>query len=256
MEDISKDEKATQLAQVASETKAQALTLLVRSPHEYQLVSGFLSQIKTKFNEIEGHRKHLKEPFIEGGRRVDEFFRAILQLLKDAETSVKQKLIGYETEQKRVAAEEQRKLEEKARKEREALEAKAKAEREKADAEAREIQRQADEAREAGNLAESVKLRNQADKIVEKSEIKAEAFQSKAEQVIVPKVEAYIPPVVGQSSRTVWKARVMDAKIVPDDYKVVNLSMLDKFAQATKGKVQIPGIEFYAEQVMSARASR
>ena len=254
MDDIAKDQKAAALVQVANETKAQALTLLVRSPHEYEQVSGFLSQIKTKFNEIEGHRKHLKEPFIEGGKRVDEFFRAPLQFLKDAETAAKQKLIGYETEQRRVAAEEQRKLEEEARKKREALEAKARAEREKADAEAREIQRKADEARAAGDLAESVRLRNQADKIVEKSEAKAEAIQSKADQVVAPKVEAYIPPVVGQSSRTAWKARVLDAKAVPDDYKVVDIAMLDKFAQATKGKVAVPGVEFYPEQVMSARA--
>ena len=254
LEDISQDAKATALVQVASETKAQALTLLVRSPHEYQQVSGFLSQIKSKFNEIEGHRKHLKEPFIEGGRRVDEFFRAPLQFLKDAETVAKQKLIGYETEQRRVAAEEQRKLDEKARKEREALEAKARAEREKADAEAREIQRRADEARAAGDLAEAVRLRNQADKIVEKSEAKVEAIQSKAEQVVAPKVEAYIPPVVGQFSKTVWKARVLDAKAVPDEYKVVDIAMLDKFAQATKGKVAVPGVEFYPEQIMSARA--
>ena len=254
MDDIAKDTKAQALVQVASETKAQALALLVRSPHEYQNVSIFLSQIKSKFNEIEGHRKHLKEPFIEGGKRIDEFFRAPLQFLKDAETTAKQKLIGYETEQHRIAAEEQRKLEEKARKEREALEAKARAEREKADAEAREIQRKADEARAAGDLAESVRLRNQADKVVEKSEAKAEAFQSKAEQVVAPKVEAYIPPVVGQSSRTVWKARVVDAFLVPREYLMVNEKVLDQVANATKGKVPIPGVQFYAEQIMSARA--
>ena len=254
LEDISKDEKAIALVQVASETRQQALALLVRSPHEYEQVSGFLSQVKAKANEIEGHRKYLKEPFIEGGRRVDEFFKPPLQFLKDAEKAAKDKLLGYESEQRRIAAEEQRRLEEKARKEREALEAKARVERERADAEAREIQHKADEARAAGDLAESVRLRNQADKIVEKSEAKAEAIQNKASAVVAPKVEAYIPPVVGQSSRTVWKSRVVDAKLVPDEYKVVDIAMLDKLAQATKGKVPVPGVEFYGEQIMSARA--
>ena len=254
LEDISQDAKATQLVQVANETKAQALTLLVRSPHEYEQVSGFLSQIKTKFNEIEGHRKHLKEPFIDGGRRVDEFFRAPLQFLKEAEQAAKTKLLNYEAEQRRIAAEEQRKLDEKARKEREALEAKARAERVKADDEARELARKADEARIVGDLAESVRLRNQADKIVEKSEIKAQTIESKAEQVVAQRVEAYIPPVVGQSSRTVWKARVVDKVAMPEEYKIADIAMLDKFAQATKGKVAVPGVQFYADQVMSARA--
>ena len=254
IEDINQDAKATALVQVASETKAQALALLVRSPHEYEQVSAFLSIVKGKHKEIEGYRVYLKEDFLSGCRKIDDFFRPPLLFLKEAEQTAKDKLTAYETEQRRVAAEEQRKLEEEARKKREALEAKARAEREKADAEAREIQRKADEARAAGDLAESVRLRNQADKVVEKSEAKAEAFQSKAEQVVAPKVEAYIPPVVGQFSKTVWKARVLDAKAVPDDYKVVDIAMLDKFAQATKGKVTVPGVEFYPEQVMSARA--
>ena len=255
IEDISQDAKATALVQAANETKVQALTLLVRSPHEYEQVSGFLSQVKAKTNEIEGHRKYLKEPFLEGGRRVDEFFRAPLQFLKEAEHAAKSRLLNYEAEQRRIAAEEQRRLEEEARKKREAFEAKARKEREDADAVAGEMQRKADEARAAGDLAESVRLRNQADKVVEKSEAKAEAIQSKAEQVVAPKVEAYIPPVVGQFSKTVWKARVLDQKAVPEEYKVVDVAMLDKLAQATKGKVPVAGVEFYSEQIMSARAS-
>ena len=255
IEDISQDAKATALVQAANETKVQALTLLVRSPHEYEQVSGFLSQVKAKTNEIEGHLKYLKEPFLEGGRRVDEFFRAPLQFLKEAEHAAKSRLLNYEAEQRRIAAEEQRRLEEEARKKREAFEAKARKEREDADAVAGEMQRKADEARAAGDLAESVRLRNQADKVVEKSEAKAEAIQSKAEQVVAPKVEAYIPPVVGQFSKTVWKARVLDQKAVPEEYKVVDVAMLDKLAQATKGKVPVAGVEFYSEQIMSARAS-
>lgn len=252
--EIEKDQKAAALALAASEAPTQAMNLLVRSPFEYEQVSAFVSQIKARFNEIEGHRKHLKEPFIEGGRRVDEFFRAPLQFLKEAETTAKQKLLGYESEQRRIAAEEQRKLEEKAQKAREALEAKAKAEREKADAEAAEIKRKADAAREAGDLATAATLRHQANKIVEKSEVKAVAALDKAAQIVAPKVEAYIPPVVGQSSRTVWKARVVDAFLVPREYLMVNEKVLDQVANATKGKVPIPGVEFYAEQIMSSRA--
>lgn len=254
LEDISQDAKATALVQVASETKAQALALLVRSPHEYEQVSAFLSVVKGKHKEIEGYRVYLKEDFLSGCRKIDDFFRPPLLFLKEAEQTAKDKLTAYETEQHRVAAEEQRKLEEEARKKREALEAKARAEREKADAEAREIQRKAAEARAAGDLAESVKLLNTANRIIEKSEVKAEAIQSKASAVVAPKVEAYIPPVVGQSSRTVWKARVVDASKVPREYLVVNEKMLDTVANETKGKVPISGVEFYAEQVMSARA--
>src|SRR3990167_5218521 len=164
------DEKATQLARFASDTKIHALAMIVRTPREYEQVSAFLSQIKGKQKEIDGHRAYLKEPFLLGCRRVDEFFRAPLQFLKEAETEAKKKLLGYESEQKQIAAEEQRKLEEKARKEREALEAKARTAREKADREAAELRHKAEEARADNDIAASVLLASQANKIEEKSE--------------------------------------------------------------------------------------
>lgn len=250
------DEKATQLVRAASEAKQQALSLLVRSPREYEQVSEFVSQVKAKQKEIDGYRTYLKEPYLEGGRRVDAFFKPPLEFLKEAETAAKTKLLGYQEEQRRVAAEEQRRLDDKARKEREALEAKAKQERERVDAEAAEIRRKADAARDSGDLAQAVTMQNQATKLVEKSEIKAEALLSKASAVVAQKVHAYIPPVVGQSSRTIWKARVVDAALVPREYLVVNDKMLDQVAGATKGALKVPGVEFFSDQIMSARAAR
>lgn len=253
--DPNTDEKATQLVVAANEVKTRALATQVRTPYEYEQVSEFRKTVKAKFNEIEGHRTYLKQPYLEGGRRIDEFFKPALAALKEAEDLAKNRLLGYEAEQRRIAAEEQRRLEEKARKEREALEAKARAEREKADREAAELKRKEDEARAAGDLAQAVQLRHQANKIVEKSEIKAEAIQSKAAQVVVPKVEAYIPPVQGQYSKTVWRARVVDKKLVPEEYKIVDQAMLDKMAQATKGQVPIAGVEFFSEQRMAGRSA-
>src|SRR3990172_1579658 len=87
--DPTTDEKATHLAQVANETKTQALTLLVRTPREFEQVSEFRKNVKAKFNEIEGYRVHLKEPFLEGTRRIDAFFKAPLTALKEAEDAAK-----------------------------------------------------------------------------------------------------------------------------------------------------------------------
>lgn len=251
--DPTTDEKSAHLVVVANEARTQSLALQVRTPREFEQVSEFRKNIKAKFKEIEEHRTYLKAPYLEGGRRIDEFFKPALTALKNAEDSAKDKLIAYETEQKRIAAEEQRKLEEKARKEREALEAKARSEREEADRKAAELKRQADEARKNNDLAQAVRLNNQADKVIEKSDAKAQNIQSKAEQIVAPKVEAYIPPVKGQFTKTVWKAKVNDKKSVPEEYKIVDQSMLDKMAQATKGQVPIPGVEFYSDQVMVGR---
>lgn len=63
-----------------------------------------------------------------------------------------------------------------------------------------------------------------------------------------------MPVVQGISTRTLWRARVIDAKLVPDEYKIVNDKMLQDIAKATKGKVAVPGVEFYSEQILAQRA--
>ena len=100
--DPTTDEKATHLVQVATETRQQALALQVRTPREYEQVSEFRKTVKAKFNEIEGYRTYLKEPYLEGGRRVDEFFKPPLQALKEAEDKAR----AEREEADRIAAEE------------------------------------------------------------------------------------------------------------------------------------------------------
>lgn len=248
------DEKALALAEEAMHFKTKAMAVLVRSPREYELAAADLKNIKAKYNELESRRVFLKEPVLEQGRRIDGFFKAPLQFLKDAEAAIKCAMLGYQEEERRLAAEEQRKQEEAARQAREAMEAKARAEREEADRIAAEMKRKAQEARERGDLASAATLRHEADQMVEASEEKAVAILDQAQLVVAPKVVAEVPVVQGVSTRTIWRARVVNAKLVPDEYKVVNEKMLQDFAKATKGNVSLPGVEFYPEQMLAQRA--
>lgn len=248
------DDKAQALAVEAQSIKTRAVSVLVRSPHEYELAAGERAAIKAKHREIEARRVHLKAPALEQCRRIDEFFREPLQFLKDAETAYGRAMLSYQDEERRAATEEQRKRDEEARQQREALEAKARAERAAADREAAELRRKEEAARKAGDLAAAVTLRSQSERLVEESEERAIEIESKAETVVAERIVAEVPVVQGVSTRTIWRARVVNAKLVPDEYKVVNDKMLQDTARATKGKVQIPGVEFYAEQKLAQRA--
>lgn len=247
------DDKAQALAVEAQSIKTRAVSVLVRSPHEYELAAGERAAIKAKHKEIEARRVHLKAPALEQCRRIDEFFREPLQFLKDAENAYGRAMLAYQNEERRAAAEEQRKRDEEARQQREALEAKAKAEREAADREAAELRKKEEAARKAGDLAAAVILRNQSERLVEESEERAIEIEYKAETVVAERIVAEVPVVQGVSTRTIWRARVLNAKLVPDEYKVVNEKMLQDFARATKGKVALPGVEFYAEQALAQR---
>ena len=250
--DIKWDKKATELVTMAAETKERALVLQVRSPHEFEQVSAFRRDVKGKYQEIERHRVYLKAPHLEGCRRIDEFFKAPLTALKGAEDNAKKVLLGYEAEQRRAAAKEQQKIDAEARRKREAFEAKARDEREKADAKLAEAKLEEEAARKAGDIAAAVKLRHHANVAAQKSEVKAQTADSNASLVNAIEVKPYVPPVVGQHTRTKWKGKVTNIAVVPKEFMImkVNQKAIDAFAQATKGEGVIPGVEIYSEQTM------
>lgn len=75
-----------------------------------------------------------------------------------------------------------------------------------------------------------------------------------AEAVIAPIVQVVeAEKVKGSSTKEVWKARVVDVSIVPREYMIVNQKALDAFAKATKGAINIKGVEFYSESSLNIR---
>lgn len=66
------------------------------------------------------------------------------------------------------------------------------------------------------------------------------------------------PAVIRTESGTVsgrdnWKARVLDFKLLPDEYKLPNEQMLNALARSTKGTRPIPGVEFYNDRTVTVR---
>jgi len=73
---------------------------------------------------------------------------------------------------------------------------------------------------------------------------------------------AQVPPPVPERTRTDlgtlggranWKARIVDFKLLPDEYKLPNEALLNSFARSTKGTRPIPGVEFYDDHVVTMR---
>jgi hypothetical protein len=67
-----------------------------------------------------------------------------------------------------------------------------------------------------------------------------------------------VQPTGGVSVRTTWKARVTDPKKVPayfDGYELreINMTALNGLARQYEGGLDIPGVEFYRDSVMSVR---
>lgn len=186
-----------------------ASSLVIDSREGYEAAGEELQSLRDRYRAIEAQRVHLKEPFLEGGRRIDAFFRVPLDRLKEAGESVSRSMLKFDqAEQERIRKQReeaeaqerarqqelQRQQQELDRKEREAREAREKAEREaqaekdrverEAQAERERIEAQAraerEEAERAGNAAAA-----------EEAEKKAAAARAEAdERARLAKVEA------------------------------------------------------------------
>uniref|UniRef100_A0A6M3Y097 Uncharacterized protein n=1 Tax=viral metagenome TaxID=1070528 RepID=A0A6M3Y097_9ZZZZ len=198
--------------------------LVITSQTEYESTATFLQLIKgqqKKVGEIfdpiivKAHQAH-KEAITQRDK--------YLNPLKDAEKKIKLLMVGYTDEQERLARIEQLRLQKiadaEAEKERKKLEARI----ERAEASGKE------------DKAEELTLQK-------------EMIQPISVPVIAPNIEN----PKGISYRDDYSVEIIDFKLLPDTYKLPNMSALDKIAQATKGAVQIPGVKINVKKILSSR---
>lgn len=161
--------EVVQATRVATSAFSSAQGLVIDSPVAYQAAASDLADLRARWKAIEAQRVHLKEPYLEGGRRIDAFFKVPLDKLQEAAELVKSRMLVFQrAEDERVERERQEQLareraerEELERQQREAAEreraARAEAERiereaqERADAERRQREAEAEAARKAGD---------------------------------------------------------------------------------------------------------
>lgn len=145
--------------------------------------------------------------------------------LKRAEKTIKEKIARFLTDKEN----ERRRLQYEA-------EAKARSEEER---KRKELEDKARIAEEAGKAA------------------KAEELRAKAETVQV--VAKFVAPIAtktkGVSMIDYWEIEVTDKSLVPEEYKIVDISMVNKVANATKGALPIPGCAIHKRQRISSRAA-
>lgn len=174
---------------------------------EYAQGDQNLRQLKEIKKQLDEKRKWLNEPAQEGIRRVNDFFRDPIERLDAACKIQDANLVQFRAEQKRKAAEEERRQREIVAREQARLEAEAAKARAEADAKAADLRRRAEEAAVAGKAGQAAKLQSQADAKIESGYNTAAALQTTAESIPAPQVEASIPKIAGSHGRKSYKAR-------------------------------------------------
>jgi DNA repair exonuclease SbcCD ATPase subunit len=198
------------------------------------------------------HRK--LDPFVDSAKKNLQVARDELnRWIEPAEAidgAVAQKVKDFERREREAAEAEQRRINEQRRIEAQRLADEERKERERIAAEERKAkEKELEAARKAGeiNKREAEKMKKEAAAEEQRERIRAaEEARIAAANVQEAKVAPNIPTVAGVPSRRVYKARVIDASKVPDQYWVIDQQALDAEARRVKQVGQfILGVEFY-----------
>lgn len=214
--------KAEQYRQDSALMLKESGEIIIKDQPHYEEAAGLLQLIKGKAKELEVIRKGITQPLDQAKKAVMDLFRVPQSNYVMAERKLKTAMISYTEEQERIRREEEDRL----RKETEAKEAKEK----------EKLLKKAEKAEEKGNTEKAEELREQAEDVT----------------IIAPKLASTTEQPNGISYKEKWTAEVVDFKALPDEYKISNMPMLNKMAQATKGVVPIPGVKFHCEKVVAS----
>lgn len=168
--------------------------------------------------EIATVKKNIKACFAEPKKKAQEAHKAICTL----ENELVAKASGPETairqEMERWYAAEQKRI-------------------------AAERERQRQEAEQAARLAAEAEAAGDTET----------AMEAVALAAITESTVTAAPKAAGVTMRKVWEAVVTDKSKVPLEYMEVNMSALNAIAKATKGSINIPGVEFVEKLASSVR---
>jgi hypothetical protein len=224
----------------------RSTSLVIQTEDDYNTAGIDLKEIKLKYKQIDDLRKSLTKPIDETKKRIMDIFSKPLTALEGAEAAIKNAMIRWQQEQERIRqAEEarlreiQRQAEEKARKE----------------AEAKRIEEQrlcklAEEAIEKGDAKKAEAIIAQAETVSAQADAAEQTKNTLANST--PVVESTVSKISGIGTRKIWKYRIIDETKIPRQYLIVNEKLIGQIARTTQGKVEIEGVEFYAEDSISA----
>ena len=204
------DKAQTEALARQEETKAQELLTLanaaeVANQEQNEAGAAFLKTIKGFFANNETARKSLVTPLNNHVKWINGQFKPSNDVALRAEKIMKEKLAVYEVKRRQIAAQEEARLRDAADKQREK------------------------------DLAAAQKLADAG------KHQQAEAKRDKAEMAPTPAVMAP-PPIRGLSFSEEIAIEIVDSKLVPFEYWLIDRAKVLAYAKATNGEVEIPGV--------------
>ena len=196
--------------------------LTITNDAEYERGGDILKDIKARIKAVKDYWKAPKAAAQAAHKTLVDREKQMLKPLEDAEGTVKKTMLAYTTEQQRR-------------------------------------QREAEEAARKAQQEEQARLAALAAEAEQQGDADGAAFMREMSEAVEAEPVQPTAAPRGVSVRTTWKARVTDPKLVPayfDGYELreINMTALNGLARQYEGGLDIPGVEFYKDSVMSVRA--
>lgn len=228
--------EAKEQGQVAEVMLNQAQAYVIANNEQAAYCADKLGEIKKKMKDLEASRVEITKPIDDAKKRVMDLFRSPADYLAKAESAYKSAISAWQTQ------------------ERQRIEALRIEQQKVADRLAEDARREA--AAAAAELAQAQTLGD--DEAIHQAQTIANAARVNAEIV------AHLAPVVieapvklaGVSSRETWSFEITNEQLIPRDFLMVDDKKLSAYVKAFKAQTNVAGVRAYAEQTISARASK
>ncbi len=233
----------TQLDAQAQAAMATVESIDIDSQSMMEIAAEELLSIKSQGKKLEEARKFHVGPLNSEVKYINDWFREAIDTLEQAESTLKRKMIAFQTEQEKQLREKQAKIEAEQRKERARI---------AAENEQREL---------AARALAATQPEEEA-----KTTLAAAAEQNAASEtvalVMTPPAINLPPKIAGISTKGTYKGRVIDKlaliRFIANNPQYENLVIsndpaINQIAKAQRGACQIDGIEVYEDKVLAAR---
>lgn len=221
------------LQQESTKIVEQAKQFCITTQEQYEKAAGFLVTIKQMQKEIKATFDPIVEKAHAAHKEATTQRKKHLDPLIEAEEIVKRESLTFYREQERIRLEEERKAQERA----------AAEERRKKE----ELEARAQKWEGKGNEDKAEEIREQAAQVYVAPKPVAPTFQK----------------THGQAIKEVWKVEIVDMKAfitgiaqgsASVEFVDPNMSALNRFANATKGTMQILGCRIVKENILAVKA--
>lgn len=225
----------------------------IENQENYNQINETTKDIRKRRKNLEEMRFSITKPLEESKKKIIALFKAPIEKLQKFEQGLLRLQSSYMQDQEQIRLEEQRRKDEEARKERERIEAQARKQREKeeearktAEEARRKAQESKDDEERRKHEEEALKADLKAQQAQEKAEIKEMTAQSVVSQEVDEKVQKSGVYIVTSYDVEIVNERDFIISCVERAdfiYLDINLSLLKKEAQMTKGQRQWRGIK-------------